>query len=231
MKIFLKILKYMLYSIPLLILVTIIVRFVTLTDPPESRFILNTDTIESVYNNLGENFLVYEIRIRNPFTLGDTFRVLDAVYLESSRDFQLTLRSKKNRLEEVLDFLEIRNILTAANRLNTERFVDLLRLYLRASTRVFTYTNGIREETLVTELFEISASYWFENNRYEYIRVNFSGVVLDYVNTRLELFVFDNQREIDTGYLENADYLGRVTIFDIRMPKQRTRMDRLEILK
>ena len=227
MKIFLKILKYAFLSIPLLVIITLIVRIAMDNDPPESQFILNNSIIRnsSNSNNL-EDFVVYSIRLRNPFTNGDTFRVSDAVYLESSRDLQLTLRSKKNRFED------LRNALNAPE--STEKFSDLLRLYVRVTTRIPTDTGGVRGETLVREVIEISADVpplLFENNNYEYMRVSFGGIYIDYRCTmsRLDLFIFDNIREINLGDLDNARYLGRVTLFDINMPRERTNLSNFKI--
>ena len=226
MKIFFKALKYAFLSIPLLVIVIIIIRVITLRDPAESQVILNTAAIHTVYRDLGADFgsrfVVQRIRVRNPFALGDTFYVLDVLHLENSRDFQLTLRSKKNRFEELRDFL---NPPAPA-----ETFADLLKLYLRITTRVITERDGVREETFKREVLEVSDAYTFlfENNRYEYMRVNFSGVHIDHRMSRLDLFIFGSTRETDLDDLDNSGYLGRITLVDVYMTRQRMRMDSFE---
>jgi hypothetical protein len=188
--------------------------------------IINTHTFESAYRNLGGDFALYRIRVRNPFALGDTFCVLDTYYLESSRDLQLTFRSKKNRFEELSTLLKTKASTGNGN------YADLLNLYLRVTTREFVYhSNDVREEIQSFDVFEASAPYRFENERYEYMRVNFSGIDVDYRNTKLELFVFSNSSEYNLNDIENEDYIARVTLFDINMPKESVKVDKFEILK
>jgi len=222
MKTGLKVLKYTLFITPAIVLLIIIIRLVSSGDPPESRMIMNTYNFETAYHNLGNDFVMYKINVRSPFAINDTFCVVDAFYLESSRDLQLSFRGKKNRFEELRAILNI----------SSENYADLIKLYLRVTTSVITDIPGeVQEETLVTEIFEISARYLFENDRYEYIRVNFSDIKVDYRRTRLELFAFDKLREYDLDDLNNAEFLARITIFDIHMPKERARVERFEILK
>lgn len=222
MKIFLKILKYTLYGIPALMILTLIVRVATSGDPPEARHMLNTGAIESAYRNLGGEFALYSIRVRNPFTHGDTFRVVDVMYFESARDLQITLRSKKNRFENLWN--------SAGAPAQVEDFHSLLKLYMRVTTNIYEETDGVQQRRTEREVFEVSASYMFENARYEYMRVNFSDVYIDYRRSRVDLFIFHDFREIDSDDLNNADYLGRVTIFDANMPRQATQIDSVERL-
>jgi len=225
-KVFWKILKYTLYLVPLAILVTVILRVATTNDPPESQLILDTPAIHSARRNLGGDFVMHTIRLRNPFALGDVFRVLDVVHLESAQDLQMTLRSKKNMLDEVRRFANAPE--SAAS------FYGFLELYLRAMTSTITETEEggvtVREETLAQEVFRHSVSYRFENDRYEYARVNFEGVEIDRTHTRLDLFIFSSYRDggIDPDDLDNSGYLGRITIFDVNMPRQRAQIDRFQ---
>ena len=222
MKTLLKILKYALILTPAMIVLIIVVRLISSGDPPESRLIINTYDFQTAHNRLGNDFAIYKINVRNPFAVGDVFRVTDILYLESSRDLQLSFRGKKNRFEEVRDYLN-----TAGG-----SYADLLKLYLRVTTRTVTDIPGeILEETLSAELFETSAQYLFENERYEYIRVNFSGIEIDARRTKLELFAFDKLCEFDPDDLDNSEYIARITLLDINMPREKVKIERYEILK
>jgi len=222
MKIALKIAKYSLFALPAIVLLIIIIRLFMYGDPPESRVILNTPAFEPIHTRLGDDFIMHTISLRNLFTRGDTFCVADVLYLESSGDLQLSLRAKKNRLDDLSEHLSI----------PAERFADLLKLYMRVTTSYLIDIPGeIREETLVSEVFEVSQRYLFETNRYEYIRVNFPGINMDFRRTRLELFIFDINSEYDLENLDHAGFLGRVTIFDINMPRERANINRFEILR
>jgi len=219
MKIFGKIVKYTFYAIPALIIIIVVVRLATANDPPESNVILYTNSVASAHRMLGDDFVVQRVSVRNPFAFGDTFRVLDVLLLESSQDLQLTFRSKKNRFENLRDMLEAHN---------AETFSDLIVLYLRGTTRVITEDGDIREEIIVREIYEVSAYFSFENNNYEYVRVNFSDIYLNRITTRLDLFIVDNMREIDLDDLDNSDYLGRISIFDINMARSSARIGSFE---
>jgi len=222
MKTCLKVLKYTLFITPAIVLLIIIIRLFSAGDPPESRLILNTYAFESAYKTLGDDFIIYKINLRNPFAIGDTFYVADVLYLESSRDLQLSFRAKKNKLEEVREYLNI----------SSGNYAGLFDLYLRVTTKVLIDIPGeTREETLVTETFGITARHLFETERYEYIRVNFSGIDLDFRRTKLELFAFDKSRGYNSDNPDNEEYFARVTIFDINMPNEKTKIGRFEILK
>lgn len=222
MKILLKILKYVLYMTPLVIVLIVAIRLVSSGDPQESGNILNTYAFESAYQNLGGDFLMYKIRVKDNFEIGDALCVLDVLYLESSHDLQLTLRGKKNRFEEICSVLD----LTSVN------YADLLKLYLRVTTKIpADNSDEIPQETFVADIFEISESYLFENERYEYIRVNFSDIYVDYAKTKLELFIFDKLREFSPEDLDNSHYIARFTLFDINMPKEKVKADKFEVLK
>ena len=219
MKIFGKIVKYTFYAIPLLVILIVIIRLAAANDPPESRHILYTDSVATAHRVFGDDFVIHRVSIRNPFARGDTFYVLDVLYLESSHDLQLTFRGKKNRFE---DLRELVRLPTAAT------FSDLVTLYLRGTTRVITEYGGIREETIVREVYDVSAYFQFENNRYEYIRVHFEDIYVDRINTRLDLFIMDNTQEINLDDLDNSGYLGRISIFDINMARSRANIGSFE---
>ena len=221
MKILLKVLKYALIITPAMIVLIVILRVFSSGDPPESKLIINTHSFETAYKKLGNDFVMYKINLRNPFAVGDVFCVVDTFYLESSQDLQLSFRGKKNRFGEIRDYLNIAS----------DNYAGLLKLYLRATTRALTdIPGGIQEETLFTEIFETSAQYLFETERYEYIRVNFSGIEAD-TKTKLELFVFDNLREFAPDDLDNSGYIARITVLDINMPRERVKIERYKILK
>ncbi|MCL2099007.1 MAG: hypothetical protein FWH24_01040 [Oscillospiraceae bacterium] len=221
MKIFFRVLKYTLYLTPALIVLIVAVRLVLSGDPPESRLIINTQSLESAYRNLGDDFIMYEINVRNPFALGDTFYTADILYLESSGDLQLSFRGKKNKLEELRSHLNV----------SEGNYADLLSLYIRAETRIPADADDkIGEETVLTEIFEVSARYLFETGRYEYIRVNFSGIEIDYRRTKLELFAFGQADVYELGDWDIADYLARLTLLDINMPREKVKIGKFEIL-
>ena len=221
MRIFGKIVKYTFYAIPLLIIVIVIVRIATMNDPPESNTILYTDSVARAHGVFGDDFIIQRVNVRNPFTRGDTFRVLDVLLLESSHDLQLTLRSKKNRFEDLRELI---------GDPNAENFSDLITLYLRGTTRVITEDGDIREEIIVREVYEVSAYFTFENNNYEYIRVHFGDIYANRITTRLDLFIVCNVREIDIDDLDNSVYLGRISIFDINMARSRENINRFETI-
>lgn len=221
MKIFGKIVKYTFYAIPLLIIAIVIVRLASANDPPESGHILYTDSVARAHGVFGDDFIIHRVSVRNPFTRGDTFRVLDVLYLESSHDLQLTLRSKKNRFEELRELVGLPM---------AEAFSDLVTLYLRGTTRVITEDGDIREETIIREVYEVSAYFEFENNSYEYIRVHFGNIYVNRITTRLDLFIVDNGREINLDDLDNSEYLGRISIFDINMARSRENINRFETI-
>ena len=226
MKITLKIVKYAFMLFPALVILIIIVRVLTSGDPPESRVILNTPAFEAAHRLLGDDFEMHRFNLRNPFTPlgGDIFHVGYVFYLASSNDLQLSLRGKADRFEELLAFLNAHG----------DNFYDLVNLYLRVTTRMLVDVPGeVREETLVSEIFEATTRFFFETDRYKYVRVNFHGVEVDFARTRVELFIFDRLRDynIELNLDMAAEYLTRITLFDIHMPRQRARVARFEILR
>ena len=199
------------------ILAVFIARLVSLNDPEEIKAILTDEKIESDIEKLGGDFLIYKITLRNAFSVQDAFFVNNVVYLESSRSLQMTLRCKKNR------FADINEVLKAGK----EDYDSLLNLYLRVTQKS---ENGGDD---ITEIKEADKKYRFENKNYEYIRVSFSGVNIDYVNSKAELFLYPKSADgaaVFESYNEE-DIIAQFNIFDINMPKSKVNIKDFQLLR
>ena len=209
--------KWIIYLIILFIFIIVIVRLCASGDPKEYSPLLISEKTGTDIENLGDSYIIYNIDLRSPFAIGDALFVRDVVYLESSENFQLTLRCKKNRFDPILENLE----LTEYNDCN-----GLLKLYLKITTRQEpTGDTGTAEttedgtETIIVESNKNLHGVIKSNSNYEYIRTDFDGVKIDYNKSKVQLYVFPANIE----YNED-EYLVKITLFDVNMSKSKTKI-------
>jgi len=216
-----KAFKWFIYAIGLLIIGIVIYRFISTATPSELKnYIIKSDTIEKAYSesvSAKEEFKIYRLEMRNPFSLGDALFVLNPYYLENAENLQLTLRCKNS---------EVQNLIGSYNYDddNTSKFY----YYLKITDTTPINETKTESETSETEVKAIpnyrfiepvnSSSFGEAADRYKYFTVSFDGVKIDYANTKVEFYVFVSRYDGNTVY-DEANYLARFTIFDINMPK------------
>ena len=200
-----KIFKWIVYILLLIILAVIIMRLISINDPKDSKLILTDSGIESDIESLGDNYTAYKIDIRDSFDLDDAFFVNNVVYLESSQNLQLTLRCKKNRFSDILSALN-------EDKQVKRNYAALLKVYLKVMTKA---SDGGDDTADIKEVYQ---NYNFDTANYEYLRLSFSGVKIDYVKSKLQLYLFATDADGAAEFSED-DYIAQFTLFDINMPK------------
>lgn len=214
-----KVFKWIVYVLLVIIMAIIIMRLISINDPKDSKLILADDKIESDIKNLGSDFTMYTIDIRDSFDLEDAFFVNNVVYLESSQNLQLTLRCKKNRFADILTGLKsMHNV-----QYDKPDYAALLKLYLKVTTKS---ADGGDDAVDIKEVYQ---DHNFETDKYEYIRLSFSGVKIDYVKTKLQLYLFATDANGSAEFSED-DAIAQFTLFDINMPKAKANIKNFKLL-
>jgi len=142
-------------------------------------------------------------------------------YLENAENLQITLRCKNSALAE----MRLEN-LGAAGEINSEK--PLFKFYLRTSVKISESTDGEEsegelEDDRVYDVLSVSGTakeeiFGKDGDRYRYYALSFGEVIIDYANTKLELFIMRNSPDGEPEFDED-DFLARFTLFDVNMPK------------
>jgi hypothetical protein len=160
------------------------------------NFIIKSDPIEKAYAARKDDFVIYEIKVRDFFAIGDALFIDSVYYFESAETLQFTLRCKNSALERI-----------------TNGSDDPFRLTLNVFTEE-------AEEGKAAEAAEPSAMQSLNKagDRYVYFVYSFGGVKIDYAKSKAELYIFFAEEENypDTDY--SAD---RFTLFDINTQKEK----------
>ena len=242
-----KILKWAVYLLIAFIYIFFMSKiFISCENPSESKILLFDDNSISAYYAVGEDdFVLYNIKIRDNFGDGDAFFVSNIIYLESSEQLQFTMRYKKNRLDSYNSVYEMQDY-----KQFTGNFMS--KGYLLA---IFDFTlqiSAVGPDLSDSDagVFIINQDYYtyqFETNNYYYHRVNFNNIKIDYKKTKLELFVTlgggdaDVQKLILAGAfvtsgvnktniakIAEGDYFTRFTLFDVNTPKEKVKLNKFE---
>jgi len=204
-----------------LIICVIAYRLVSTSTPDNLKnYIVKNERIETAYTELKDDFLIYKLNIRSPFALGDTMFIDNVYYLESVGNLQFTVRCKNDVMEELISKYNM-------------QVLSPFKYYLKVST---VKVNDETAETTETEEVEIldfvlledfTVNVFGENkDRYKYYTLSFDGVEIDYIKTKVEIYMFLNTETEPVEYDETkAD--ARVTLFDINMPKDKIKPEKL----
>lgn len=235
---FANIFRWTVYAVVILMLAVVFSRLMILKDPKDINVILTDEKISAEIANLGNNFIVYKISAPNPFVFGDVFYINNIVYLESSENLQITLRCKKNRFENLLKDLQTDGY---------KSYSGLLAFYLKVSTKSEAADeideidevdetdktdapdksknpDESKNADYTADAIDISHQYNFETENYEYIRLSFDGVKINYAKSKVELYVWP---EYTTEY-NDGEFIARIIIFDIITPKEKVKIKNFE---
>jgi len=197
----------MVYAVSLIVILITIYRCATIGTPAALKnYIMQNEQIDAAYKELKENFVMYKLETRNPFSMGDAFFIDSAYYLESAKNLQLVIRCKTSRFG---DFLEL---------FSGDSSLSPFVVYLKISETSDDVGDTAKEETVVIEEAAKEESYGSYKDSYMYYIYSFDGVEMDYAKTRLELFVFDNSLDAKAPFDEEG-YIARFTLFDVNTPK------------
>ena len=210
-----RIFKWIVYSVALVIIGIVAARLIATSTPGELKnYIISSNKIERAYNisvDAKDEFKIYQIKLRSPFGLGDNLFINNVYYLENAENLQLTLRCKNSRFENLSG--------------------SFFKVYLKV-----TDTSGVFEIDVETgelnEAPENASKAWHSviletvnqdifgknSNRYMYFVYSFDDVKINYADTKVELYVFDNSSGDITEFDEDKA-LARFTLFDVNMPK------------
>lgn len=242
-------LKFCVYIIVALILAAIIIRLSTTKDPKEAELILADHKIGTDINNLGEDFIIYKIQPPNPFAIDDAIFLANVVYLESSENLQITVRCKKNRFENILknmesdDYINYAELVKFYLKVSTKSEISEISEKSEISHETehtdedemgstdaaneTNETNNVIETENLIDYFDVSQKYVFDNERYEYIRISFDGVKIDYTNSKVELFILPEYMTVD---YDPEKFLVRFIVFDLLTPKSKEKIKNFDLL-
>ena len=186
---------------------TIIYRIISTATPDELKnYIIKSDKIEKSYQDLKDNFKIYDINIREPFAIDDAMFADNVYYLESVGNMQLTLRCKNSSFEDLEDL--------------SGAFKVYLKIYEIDVDSTVPIEEYVPPEDYI--LLETTDEKTFGKNtdRYTYFVYSFDGLKIDYAKTKVELYIFKNSPGKIAEYKEK-DSIARITLFDVNMPKKR----------
>jgi len=201
----LKIIKWMIYLLCILILAVLIYRFVSTGLPKELKnYIIKNPEIEETYNKLKDKFKIYKMDIRNPFGWGDALFIENVYYLENAENLQFTMRCKTNRFEYFSDSI------------NSASSIRAFGAYLKVSEITGVDETSDAAQNYIVIEHNHSQQFGEFTDRYIYFVFNFDGVKIDFENSRVELYIFTNSFS-DVAPFDEDKALARFTIFDVTM--------------
>ena len=199
-------------------------RFISTGTPGELKnYIIKSDSIQKTHNRLKDDFIIYKINIRDGFAVGDSFFVDNVYYLESAENFQLTLRGKTTKINQILELIpEIPD--------SAYPFTFYLKVSATDTGSDLSDLSDINETGWEYVVLETAGEKAFgeDTDRYKYFVVSFDHVKIDYANTKVELYMFAKDSGPAGEFMfveENA--LARFTIFDINMRKSQVKAKKL----
>ena len=210
--------KWIVYAVAVLIIIVVIYRLIDTGMPKDLKnYLVKSDKIEIAYNNLKDDFKIYKIDVRNAFSLGDALFVDNIYYLESVENFQLTLRCKNSKLELMFEdnpnypfryYLKVSLVNNDAQ--HPENIQNIENENTEEDNYILDYVilEPVGENTFGKE------------GRYRYFILSFDDVKIAYAKTKVELYVARNKPDGNPEFDED-DYVGRFTLFDINMPKNK----------
>ena len=226
--VFPQILKWIIYSVCILILAIVIYRLISTGLPKElNNYIIQSPEIRAAYKNLKDDFKIYQIDVRGTFALGGALFIEKAYYLESAKNLQIILRCKNEKLARMI----LSDPGVVGEHKDSNNPAAPLKTYLKLSEIADineTDITDITEETDITDettdyiVLETAgaAAFGKSEDRYKYFVFSFDGVKIDYAGTKVEFYVFyDNNR--DEVMFDENEAVARFTIFDINMPKSK----------
>ena len=206
--------KWIVYAVAALIIIVVAYRLIDTGMPNDLKnYIIKSDKIEKAYANLKADFKIYKIDVRNSFSMGDALFVDNVYYLESVENFQLTLRCKNSKLEQMFEdnpaypfryYLKVSSV-------NNDLVSDSI------DSTVDEETDYILDYVILQPMAENTFG---KEGRYRYFVLSFDDVQIAYAKTKVELYVTRNKTDGNYEFDED-DYVGRFTLFDINMPKSK----------
>jgi len=164
---------------------------------------IKTESAEKTYAALKEDFIIYKIKVRDFFAVGDAVFISDVYYLESAKSLQLTVRIKNNDIKQILG-------------------ESVQKTPFKLFLSVFTKEGQDEKGAVCGNSARIDPSdknaFGNDESRYRYFVYSFENVEIDYANSTVELYIFPGDEE----NFPNEEYaMARFTIFDINMPKEK----------
>jgi len=215
--------KWTVYIIASLIVIITAYRLISTGMPKELKnYIIKTEKIEQAYSNLKDDFKIYKIKIRDTFSMGDALFADNIYYFENAESLQVTVRLKNSRLRELFEDYGEDN--------STAFFVFYLKVsYVNPDINS---TSELEETPYILD-FDIldvtNQSVLGEpDDKYQYITMNFDDVKINYANTKVELYVFENSA-LDEIVFDEDEYDARFTLFDINMPKTKLNVKKFDL--
>lgn len=204
--------KMIVYSVSIIVIVVTIYRVVSIGMPSELKnYLVGSQRIEQAHASQNDDFVMYSLGIRNAFGRGDAFFVDNVYYLESAETLQLTLRCKTSRFPVLFG--------SSGEPVLAQPF----EAYLKISET----SGGDELDYIVLETSD-EVKFGKNNDRYVYFVYSFEDVAIDYANSKLELYVFDNASAAAAPFDEDR-CLARFTLFDINMPKTKVQLKKFTI--
>lgn len=202
------------WSLGVFIFGIIIFRLISTGTPSELKnYIIKSDGIEKAYKASGNDFTIYKIDVRSPFTFGDAIYAESVLYLENAENMQFIIRCKNEAVNKLLDYYD-----------NSDSKLPF-KFYLKVSdtstgTDAESENDGDSDWDYIILEPQGLVTFGKDTGRYKYFMTSFDGVKIDYANTKVELYMLMNSVRGEIIFSEEEAF-ARFTIFDINMPKSK----------
>jgi len=197
-----KSVRWVICSLCMLAIVILIYRVISTGTPKEfQNYIIKNPKIDEMYKELQDNFTIYQINQNNAFALDGALFIENVYYFEEAENLQINIRFKNNSIQPLL--------------INPE---SPFKAWLKVLTKYddAEWWSADENKIVGTGWGDISSEekiFGKSTDKYQYAVYSFDEVVIDYTNSKVELYLFINNMDGEIDINEN-DALARFVIFD-----------------